>query len=115
MAKHKREEWCKHYRAVSFECCKVDIPYDTFKRPGAFKLPCVQDDDAPECPQFELRSAEEIAAMRAAMEKRMDLLAKGLSGCCEAALDESQVIKEGRHKGHGTRFCSKCRKVAFMV
>lgn len=42
-------------------------------------------------------------------------LANGVSACCEARLDESQVITEGQHKGHGPRFCSACGKMAFMV
>jgi hypothetical protein len=38
-----------------------------------------------------------------------------LSSCCNAPYDESHVIKEGRHKGHGIRYCSKCGRPLFMV
>lgn len=67
------------------------------------------------CVKLELLSAEEIAADEAAHQRTMDLMRLGLSSCCEAPIDESQVIRSGRHKGHGPRFCSKCRRCVFMV
>lgn len=35
--------------------------------------------------------------------------------CCNAPIDTSHVIREGRNKNHGPRFCSKCKKLLFMV
>jgi hypothetical protein len=51
----------------------------------------------------------------AKFKRSMDLMHKGLSSCCEAPFDTSQVIKGGKYKNHGPRFCSKCRKLCFMV
>ena len=39
----------------------------------------------------------------------------GISSCCKAPIDESQVIRTGQHKNHGPRFCSKCKKMVFRV
>ena len=49
------------------------------------------------------------------LKQAIELIAKGFSPCCEAPIDKSRVIAEGRHKGHGARFCSKCKKVVYMV
>jgi hypothetical protein len=45
----------------------------------------------------------------------MECLKKGISTCRKAPIDESHVIKTGRHKNHGPRFCSKCKRCVFMV
>lgn len=39
----------------------------------------------------------------------------GLTSCCEAPVDYSQVIEKGRYKNHGPRFCSKCRRCLYQV
>jgi hypothetical protein len=62
-----------------------------------------------------VRTPEEQRARAAAITRKMDLMARGLSGCCEAPLDESRVIATGRYKGHGPRCCSKCGKVVFVA
>ena len=38
-----------------------------------------------------------------------------LTYCCRAKIDESQVVKSGRNKNHGPRYCSRCRKFLFIV
>lgn len=43
-------------------------------------------------------------------ERVIACLERGVSPCCEAPLDLSHVIKSGRYKGHGKRFCSQCRR-----
>jgi hypothetical protein len=40
---------------------------------------------------------------------------RNVSSCCEAPIDESQVITEGQFKGHGPRYCSKCKRCVYMV
>ena len=37
------------------------------------------------------------------------------SPCCSVPIDESAVITDGKYKGHGPRYCSKCRAVLFLV
>ena len=69
-------------------------------------LPCVHAD---------YPSPDDVAA-EAARDKRSDeLRARGLSDCCEAAIDERAVITAGRNKGHGPRFCSACKRCLYMV
>lgn len=49
-------------------------------------------------------------------EKMLDTISnKNSSACCNAPIDYSRVIKTGRHKGHGGRYCSKCGKCVFWV
>ena len=63
-------------------------------------------------------------------ERTVDLMLKGLSSCCEAPLDTSKVINSdqlknhgtlfwvinsGQFKNHGPRFCSKCKRLCFVV
>ena len=49
------------------------------------------------------------------MEWVSDCIMNKVTTCCGAEIDESQVIQDGPHKGHGPRFCSKCGKLDFMV
>lgn len=49
------------------------------------------------------------------LEEAADRIGAGLSPCCGAPIDTSRVIKTGRHKNHGPRFCSECRRCCFMV
>lgn len=54
------------------------------------------------------RAKAETKAMLAKIES-------GVSPCCDAPLDLSRVIQSGPRKGHGKRFCSKCRRWVFTV
>jgi hypothetical protein len=67
------------------------------------------------CPRYEPFTPEEVAASQAAHRRTMDLMERGLSSCCEAPIDESRVIRRGRHEGHGPRYCSKCGRCVFIV
>ena len=68
-----------------------------------------------QCDKYQAVSEEEIQAELDSHERTIKLMMQGLSSCCEAAIDESHVIASGEHKGHGPRFCSKCKKVVYMV
>ena len=37
------------------------------------------------------------------------------SRCCGAPIDASHAIKEGHYAGHGSYYCSKCGKLAYIV
>jgi hypothetical protein len=71
------------------------------------------------CEKYSAFTAEDIDAQVAEMEVRMEkfrrCIMRNVSTCCDAPIDESQVIKSGEHKGHGPRFCTNCKKVVFMV
>ena len=102
---------CRHYNGLHNECCEAGIKHNfTF-----FKSGTCWGEDPGGCDQYNAFSAEELAQQEVEFEHRMDLLRQGLSGCCEAPIDMSQVITAGRHKNHGPRFCSKCKKVVMVV
>jgi hypothetical protein len=110
--------------------CKAGVSYyelakiDELGRTGcALRNPCGgkrmgsidNGEDVQFCKKYEALTEKEIQAELDDHERTMRLMMEGLSSCCEAPIDESQVIAEGQHKGHGPRFCSKCKKLAYMV
>jgi hypothetical protein len=99
---------CRHFTGIMAKKCDAGIDYE---RP---LQQCCRGEN-PTCKSYMPFTAEEIAKDEAAIKHATDLMQRGLSSCCEAPIDESQVIKSGRHKGHGPRFCSKCHRCAFMV
>lgn len=98
---------CKHYNGLTNKKCAAGIEY---KRPINN---CSGNDNS--CDKYETYTPEEIAKQEAQHKLFMDRMQQGLSSCCGAELDKSRVITEGRHKGHGPRFCTKCKRVAFLV
>jgi hypothetical protein len=110
---------CRHGTALSRGRCEVGVCYkdvrsddDIFQ--GLQRYPCFGI-GADTCTRYEPRTPEEIAESEAQAKRRTDLINRGLSFCCEAPIDESHVVKEGRHAGHGPRYCSKCRDLVFLV
>jgi hypothetical protein len=67
------------------------------------------------CDLYKAISDEEIQNRIDEIHQFEENMMKGLSNCCQAPIDESHVITKGRHKGHGPRFCSKCKRLAYMV
>ena len=49
------------------------------------------------------------------VKQHIEKMMKDISPCCDAPLDKSRVITSGRYKGHGPRFCSKCKNVVYFV
>lgn len=121
---------CKHFNGISNKRCRIDVAYDDIanvKELGitgsAMRIPCM---GAPAgtvrglntvlpCEKYSPRTDAEMQAEADEWERVKGLMSKGLSPCCESTLDTSQVIKTGTYKGHGPRFCSKCKKTVFMV
>jgi len=72
-----------------------------------------------DCPKRRWETVEEVAADIAAAEAAFAgferMLETGLSTCCSAPLDKSQVIGTGRHKGHGPVTCSACKKMLYRA
>ncbi len=109
---------CRHFNGITNRECGAGIKYNSF--PGSTKYgpknrPCFAEDGSPPCETYAPWTAEELVEQDRKMQRKMDLMRQGLSSCCEAPFDENRVIREGRHKGHGPRYCSKCRKLVFMV
>jgi hypothetical protein len=98
---------CRYFTGIQNKTCEIGIEYPVSD------LPCLGDHQT--CDKHEPFSAEELAAKKVAMDRHMDLMRRGLSGCCEAEFNTNQVLTSGKYKGHGPRFCSKCGKLAFMV
>lgn len=67
------------------------------------------------CEKYLPYTEEELRELYEEHERHIAMIIKGISPCCGEPLDTRQVIKSGRHKGHGPRFCPKCGKLAFMV
>lgn len=125
-----RMKVCRHRGGLSRDICEANVRYDEVSRRaelgdlGCFcRLPCMGKEPGTEdngqivqpCEQYESTPREDIEQAERDMERAIELMKKGLSSCCEATIDESHVIREGEHKGHGPRYCSECGKVAYMV
>lgn len=67
------------------------------------------------CDKYAQPTEKEIQKEIDEWEHTKDCLSRKVSSCCEAEIDESHVIKSGPCKGHGKRFCSKCKKLVYMV
>ena len=67
------------------------------------------------CEKYEALSEKDIQARIDEIKRFEDLMMKGLSSCCEAPINETQVIQSGQYEGHGPRFCGKCKKLVYMV
>ena len=99
---------CRHFTGIMAKKCDQGIAYE-----HPLQQICIGREGA--CEKYSPFTKEEIEKKEAAIRHSTDCLQRGVSSCCEAPLDTSHVITEGRHKGHGPRFCSKCHKCAFMV
>lgn len=101
---------CRHYNGIHNNTCEVGIVYPK-ERGCCWGKGVCQKYNPLTATEFEAKQREDEKA-----DKHFeDCLRRKISTCCEAPLDESQVITGGRHKGHGPRFCSKCGRCCFMV
>ena len=73
----------------------------------------------PECDKYQRFTTEEILEIERKDKETTILLRRvmvdKISSCCDAPIDESRVIKSGKYKGHGGRYCSKCGKCIYFV
>jgi hypothetical protein len=115
---------CFHFNGIQNKVCNVGIEYASFSENGsnfglAHKIPCIttKNDkfEKGHCDSFRAYTENEILEEHNEFERALSLLEKGLSPCCKAPIDESEVITKGRFKGHGKRYCSKCGEITHMV
>jgi hypothetical protein len=120
---------CNHYTGTQNAHCEAGVCYadvtlthEPARNPdgggmATRSIPCLTSFNAggATCDRHEMPTPEQIAAHKAETDRRLDFFRRGLSPCCEVPIDESQVIQSGRHKGHGSRYCSKCGELLFMV
>ena len=108
-SKKRRDAKCRHFNGIQNGTCESKITY-----PSDYEV-CFGKIGDTECGGYNPLNLEELAAKEAETERHMNLMRKGLSSCCKAPFDTSHVITSGQHKNHGPRFCSKCKKLCFMV
>lgn len=107
---------CKHFRGIQHKTCRLELNWREITGGSdtgiVARMPCFANHQGDACcEEYEEPTAEELAEQRRRLEHSLDCLRRNVSSCCEASLDESQVLPSG----HGPRYCSKCGKVAFMV
>ena len=112
--REKLETRCQYFNGVQHDECDNHVIYKDIAPKGFKDLPCTTA-EGNACQFYKPLSKEEIDKEIADMERTNDLILKNLSPCCEAEIDQSQVIKDGSHKGHGPRYCSKCKKFVYIV
>lgn len=117
----RRKLKCRHFSGMSHSACDNGIQYDSVRQihnTNFYRYPCITltgHEQVSGCDFYEPYTQEELDAEEAKHQRWLDCLKRGVSSCCEAPIDESQVITEGSHKGHGPRFCSKCGKLVYRV
>ena len=106
---------CKHYSTmISNDQCKAGVQY-SFPPLKPLDYPCFGK-NIDQCEKRESFSAAEIKAEKKRTSELLRLINEGISPCCNAPIDESQVIVQGGPlDGQGPRFCSKCKKVVYVV
>jgi hypothetical protein len=102
----RRDARCRHFTGIQNNICEGGLEYPTTD------LPCWGEH---QCGKYSPLTAEELAEKEAQLKRHMELMRQGLSGCCEAPFDTSHVLTSGRFKGHGPRYCSKCKALCFVV
>lgn len=107
--KKRRDAKCRHFNGIQNGMCEGGIKY-----PPNHDV-CFGQGGEEMCDGYSPLTAEELEKKEADMQRHMDLMRKGLSSCCEAPFDTTQVITSGRFKNHGPRYCSKCKRLCFMV
>lgn len=108
--------------------CEAGVNYhalmrvDELGRNGcALRIPCTgstgitRGEAIEPCEKYQVPTEEEIQAKLDEHQRLIDCLMNHVSQCCGAEINESEVIQDGPHKGHGPRYCSECGKCVFMV
>lgn len=97
------------------EKCNAGVAYDSVKdssQAGPLCWPCLPGIGGKlattTCDKRRLPTVEETAAAHQEMRRIVGSIDSGLSPCCGASFDESQV-----RDGVGPRFCSKCKEFVF--
>lgn len=114
---------CQHFTGIQHDRCKKEIRYSDVRSQnarGPYSFSCIRDErweqsGKTECACYEATTEEQVAEEEAELQRTLSLLSKNLSSCCEAPIDKSHVIVSGQHKGHGPRFCSRCKHVVMWV
>lgn len=107
---------CRHFTGIMNKTCQQDISYESVKDRSVkpVDLACFGECGV-SCEKYSPYTAEELEAQEEEIGRYLGALAENKSPCCKAEIDVSQVVTTGKRKGHGPRFCSKCKKWLFTV
>jgi hypothetical protein len=109
-------KFCRHYEGTIHTLCGAKI---NWREAHGNVLPCIGEKGDNACREYLRFTKEELLKQEQEIEEAVNRTKKMLenkkSPCCNADIDESRVIKSGRHNGHGGRYCSKCGKCLFWV
>jgi hypothetical protein len=106
------ESTCAHFNGIQHERCKAGVKYKELPDDarGIGKFPCLAQHNASKCAHHRLPTREGVQAEIDEIDRAETLFNQGLSPCCGAELDRSRLISDGRFKGSGWVYCSKCKK-----
>lgn len=103
MIDHTGGKRCRHFTGVQNKTCKAGLSYDQF--PPGSGLPCIDDEKHDLCSKFEAKTAEEIAARREYVAKRMEAIGIARQAIVEAC---GGPWKRGTPGSSGVIDCPVC-------
>lgn len=106
------ERTCVHFNGIQNARCKAGVAYGELPDDarGIGKFPCMNPEHAAKCEKHRFATPEEVQADLDEVERAEVRFNQGLSQCCGVEVDRSQLISDGRFKGSGWLYCSKCKK-----
>ena len=106
---------CKHWDGIIHSRCGKGVKWRSMFDNA---LGCLGKEENG-CSCYKRHTKEEIVKIEqikdVSIQKMLKMLKENKSSCCGADIDISHVIKEGTYKGHGSRFCSECKKHLYHV
>jgi hypothetical protein len=106
---------CKHFNGIQHGCCLAGVAYNSVRdasQPGPYRWPCLTlsgKEATTTCAKREYPTEAELEAEEAECNRVMAALLVGRSACCDA-----ELVEQVDERGSGPRFCSKCKKLAFI-
>lgn len=108
-----RKGTCIHFHGIQHKTCAAGLELASVRdssQPGPYRWPCLtlagREPATTKCSLYLDPTDEQIAAWDQQVAAAFTALDQGLSPCCKAPLDESQVDKNGT----GNRYCSACKQ-----
>jgi hypothetical protein len=120
---------CVHFRAIHYnDSCEAGVNFNELMRVKELgrtgcmmRLPCTgrtgvtRGIPVEPCNKYQPLTEADIQKEIDMLKRAVKCLKDDVSSCCNAPIDKSRVIQRGKHKGHGPRYCSKCKSVVYVV
>ena len=107
---------CKHFHGLQHKSCQRGISYDSVREGKT--ISCFRGEHIlmPNkiCQHREFPTREDAVAYLKECNERTKCLLDGKCPDCGTELIDD-TIKEGRHQGHGSYICPKCKKVKMQI